>query len=125
MEHHSHDSSSHSHVHSSDSHDDSSHSHSSHGHGHGHHKAKHYSDEERQLWGLPKSSWNKCTDEFLDYRTCTTKASEGFYPFRFFYAAQFADRYVCQGQFHLYQECYLTLLQDFYDENRQEIAARQ
>ena len=123
MEHHSDDSSSHSHAHSSHSHDDSSHSHSS--HGHGHHKAKHYSDEERLLWGLPKSTWNKCTDEFLDYRTCTTKASEGFYPFRFFYAAQFADRWVCQSQFHLYQECYLTMLQDFYDENRQEIAARQ
>jgi hypothetical protein len=118
MAHHEHHSNQHEHH---EDHHSAEHSH--HGH-HGHHKAKHYSDQERELWGLPRSTWNKCTDEFLDFRTCTTKNAGNFFPFSFIYTAHWADRWICKDEHHLYQECYLTIVSDFQASNKEEIAAR-
>lgn len=110
-------------AHHSSSHHEHHHEGHHHGQHHGH-QAKHFSDQERALWGLPKSAWNKCTDEFLTYKTCVVKKGDSFYPFGFMYNTHWADRWTCKDEMHLYQECYLGLIEEFQAENKLEIAAR-
>lgn len=112
--------------HSAAGHDNHDHGH---GHGHGHgghhgHKVRHFSDEERILWGMPRSIWNKCTDEFLSYKTCFVDREHYAFPFQFIFVTHYADRYFCKDEFHAYQECYLDLIRDFHEEFKDQIEAR-
>ena len=107
-----------------DSHHDPHHD-SHHDSHHGsHHQTRHFSDQERNLLGYPKNTWNECTDPMLDYISCVkNKAKDGF-PFRYIWTVHWADRWSCAHENHALKECDVQRMLRIFEENKAEINTR-
>ena len=113
------------HDHSSDHGHGKSHDahHEDHHHGGHHHQTRHYTDQERNLYGLPKNTWDECTDSYIEFSNCVRNRSRSGI-LQYIWTVHWSDRWICQNEQHAFKECKVQRMLRIFDENKEEIAAR-